>query len=192
MAENRTERLSRDYYDMLRIQNRPYLSWIATKGELPYAEEYLLTVRIRSYALGVVSNRYTVGVSPQCTVRVTLWDSYPDVAPNIRMLNIPPVFHPSWYAKGTYCPSTPWRADSSLKDYLLGMLKTLLYDPEQMDFTAPANYKAMNWYLKNRENTALFPSDTVVLSENTDEELAALAHAALSFDEIIDSWDITR
>ena len=184
---NRNERLAADYRDMLKIQDRPYLSWVAVKGELPYVEEYLLTVKLRSYALGVSSGRYVVGVVDRCTVKVTLWDSYPNVAPNVRMLSLPPVFHPAWYSKGTYCPPVPWRKDASLKDYVMQMLRTIRYEPELMDAAAPANYKALDWYLKHRDS-GLFESDQTELSENTDEEAAALEKAAGAFSEIIDSW----
>ena len=190
MPKKRNDRLASDYREMLKIQNRPYLSWIATKGELPYAEEYLLTVTLRTYALSVVSGRYTVGVIRRCTVRVTLWDSYPDVAPNIKMVSVPPVFHPNWYSKGTYCPSERWRPECSLKDHILRMLGTIRYDPSLIQTDAPANYKALSWYRKQRDSAALFPSDPTALTENSAEETAAIERAAASFDEIIDSWPI--
>lgn len=190
MCENRNERLAADFLEMLKLQNRPYLFWIAVKGEPPYAEEYLLTVRLRTYALSNLSGRYTVGTIPECTIKVTLWDSYPNTAPNIRMLNIPPVFHPCWYSKGAYCPTEPWRPETSLKDYVKRMLRTLIYDPTLIDTDAPANYKALDWYLKNRGDASLFPSDKAELTENTPKETAALEKAAISFDEIIDIWPV--
>lgn len=189
MSQNREERLTADYREMMKIQDRPYLSWIATKGELPCAEEYLLDVRLRSYALSVVDGRYTVGVTRRCTVRVTLWDSYPHVAPFVTMLGIPPVFHPCWYSKGTYCPAEPWNPEESLREYVRNMLGTILYDPSLSEPQAPANYKALDWYRKNRENTALFPSDPAELTENSPEEAQALACAPV-FDETIDSWGV--
>ncbi len=187
MSESRNDRLSSDYREMMKIQDRPYLSWIATKGELPYAEEYLLTVKLRTYALSVRSGVHTVGVIDRCVIRITLWDSYPAVAPYVRMLNLPPVFHPDWYSKGTYSPHTPWDPATSLKDFVVGMLKALRYDPERIDTTSPANYKALDWFLKNRDNDKLFPSDTTVLSENTREEIDAIEKSG-AFDEIVDSW----
>lgn len=187
MSERRNDRLSSDYREMMKIQDRPYLSWIATKGELPYAEEYLLTVKLRTYALSVRSGVHTVGVIDRCVIRITLWDSYPAVAPYVRMLNLPPVFHPDWYSKGTYSPHTPWDPATSLKDFVAGMLKTLRYDPERIDTTAPANYKALDWFLKNRDNDKLFPSDTTAIGENTEEEIAAIEKGG-AFDEIVDSW----
>jgi|GEM_PF-1740747 ubiquitin-protein ligase len=187
---DRNERLRADFYDMLSIRNRPYLSWTATKGDLPCAEEYLLDIRLRSYALSADHGRYTVGVTHGCTVKVTLWDSYPETAPYIKMLSLPPVFHPCWYSKGVYCPPRKWRADCSLKDYILEMLRTLRYDPELIESDAPANYKALDWYLKHRDDTALFPSDTTELSENSPQTAEAFGKSALCFDEIVDSWGI--
>lgn len=190
MPENRNERLARDFRDMLTIQDRPYLSWIATKGDLPYAEEYLITVRLRSYALTLIDGKYTVSTIDSCTVKVTLWDSYPLIAPNIRMLSIPPVFHPCWYSKGTYCPSELWRPEMSLKDYIMRMVRTIAYDPALSDVPSPANFKALSWYKKHRDDEKLFPSDHTELTENTQEEVSALEKAAFNVGEIIDSWEV--
>lgn len=190
MSCSRTDRLARDYREMLSIQDRPYLSWIAIKGDPPYAEEYLLTVRLRTYILSSESEMYKVGETDRCTVKVTLWDSYPHIAPNIRMLSIPSVFHPSWYSMGTYCPPEPWRPEHSLKDYVKCMLRTLIYDPAVIEASAPANYKALEWYMKNSGNTALFPSDNAELTENSVDRIAALEKAASSFGRVIDSWSV--
>ena len=190
MKDHRRDRLKRDFYEMLKIQDRPYLSWIAVKGEPPYAEEYLLTVRLRSYALSAQRGRYTVSVINGCTVRVTLWDSYPNIAPNIRMLSMPPVFHPSWYSKGAYCPPEQWSPDRSLKDCVMRMLGTIKYAPELIGSFAPANYKALDWFERNKDNDAWFPSDDTELTENSEEETAAAEKAALSLGEVIDSWGV--
>lgn len=186
MPQNRNERLAKDYRDMMKIQDRPYLSWIAIKGELPNAEEYLLDVKLRTYVLSVQSGRYAVGAVHRCTIRVTLRDSYPMTAPYVKMLDIPPVFHPDWYSKGVYSPSEPWRSDTSLKDYIMRMLSTLCGDPGRFETNTPANYKALDWYMKNRNDASLLPSDTTGLTENSDEEAAALEKAASSPNEIVD------
>lgn len=188
MPDNRSDRLAFDYREMLKIQNQPYLSWVAAKGGLPCVEEYLLTVKIRTYALSVTSGVTTVGVIDSCTVKVTLWDSYPYVAPHIKMLSTPPVFHPNWYSKGAYCASEPWRPEGSLKDYIKRMIETLQYDPSCIEAATPANYKALEWYQKNSGNPALFPSDKTELTENSPEAAAAAEKAAKAFDEIIDRW----
>lgn len=188
MPDSRKERLVFDYREMLKIQNRPYLSWIATKGEPPYAREYLLNVRLRTYVFSAKKNKCTVGAIRRCSIRVTLWDSYPDIAPYICMLDIPPVFHPDWYSKGTYCPSQPWRPTDSLKDHILRMLAGLKYEQPLTDNGTPANFKAQDWYRDNRDNAALFPSDTAELTENTPEEIADIEKALDPFTEIVDSW----
>ena len=187
MSDNRKDRLAADFHEMLYIQDRPYCSWIATKGELPYAEEYLLTIRVRTYALKTDEGRFIVGTIRQCTVKVSLWDSYPQVAPYIRMLSLPPVFHPDWYARGTYCSPVAWQPDASLKDYVKRMIATLQYAPELIGDVAPANYKALSWFEKHRDDEGLFPSDSFALTENTLEEAAAAKRAAIDFDEIVDS-----
>ena len=176
---------------MLKIQDQPYLSWIATNGEPPCAEEYLLNVRLRTYVLSVQEGRYTVSAISRCFIRVTLRDSYPQVAPYVTMLSIPPVFHPDWYSKGTYCSSQPWRPEDSLKDYIMRMLGTLRYDPSMMNTDSPANYKALEWYRKNL-GSALFPSDLTELTENTPDMCAALEKASLSCGEVIDSWPVRQ
>ncbi|MBR1534495.1 MAG: hypothetical protein IJ639_09020 [Ruminococcus sp.] len=190
MIHNRNERLAADYREMLKIQNRPYLSWIATKGEPPYAEEYLLTVRIRTYVFSAKHGVYTVGATRRCTIQMTLRDSYPHVAPYIKMLDLPPVFHPNWYSKGTYCPAERWHEDDSLLDYVKRMVDTLRYEPSSIKIDAPANYKALEWYLKNRENSSLFPADTTELTENEPEAVTAMEKAAGAFEEIVDSWNV--
>ena len=187
MPDHRKDRLASDYREMLKIQDRPYLSWIVTKGEPPYAEEYLLNVTLRTYALSALSGVLTVGAIRRCVIRIALWDSYPNAAPHIRMLSMPPVFHPDWYSKGTYCASEPWRPEISLKDHVMRMLRTIAYDPSLITDASPANYKALDWYQKNCGNTAWFPSDTSALSENPPEAIAALEKAVSPFDEIIDS-----
>jgi ubiquitin-protein ligase len=172
------------------MQDRPYLSWIVTKGEPPYAEEYLLRVTIRSYVFRMKNGECTVGAVGGFNVKVTLRPSYPYVAPYIRMLDIPPVFHPAWFSKGTYCPLSPWRPDIPLKEYIKEMLGTLRYDPALIETASPANFKALEWYRKNRENPALFPSDSVELSENSIEAAAAMEQSASALNEVVDRWSI--
>lgn len=187
MAENRNERLAFDFHEMLKIQDRPYLSWIATKGDLPYIEEYLLSVRLRTYALSARSGAYTVGAIRRCTIKVTLWGSYPDVAPHITMLDLPPVFHPDWYSKGAYSPAVKWDPEMSLKDYILRMLDALRYEPSLIGTDTPANFKALDWYMKHRDDTSLFPSDTVELTENDPQQITAAEKAMTEFEEVVDA-----
>ena len=190
MAEDRNVRLERDYREMLKIQDRPYLSWVASKGELPYAEEYLLTVKVRTYVFSAKQRVCRVGAVHRCTVRVTLWDSYPQVAPYVKMLSLPPVFHPNWFSKGTYCPPQPWHKEDSLKDYVKQLIRTLQYEPSLIETEAPANYKALDWYLKHRGNTELFPCDGTQLTENDADTAAEIDRIARFPEEIVDQWTV--
>lgn len=188
MAENRNERLEKDFGEMLKLKNRPYLDWMVIKGEPPCAEEYLLRIKLRTYVFRAKNGKCTVGAVSHSTIKVTLRDSYPDTAPYVTMLDIPPIFHPDWYSKGTYCPIDAWTPDTSLKDFILRMLRTLQYDPSLIKEELPANYKALEWFIKNRDTSSLFPSDTTVLTENSEEETAAMQSASAPFDEIVDTW----
>lgn len=190
MCSDRNTRLASDYRGMLAIQDRPYLSWIVTKGDLPCAEEYLLNIRLRTYAFRMRDGVCTVGAIRRCTVRVTLYPSYPYVAPCVRMLDIPPVFHPDWFSKGSYCPPAPWTPDTSLKDFILTMLDSLRYEPELIGDSSPANFKALDWYQANRGRAELFPSDPTPLSENDPDRIAVLKQSAEVFSEIADRWSV--
>ena len=190
MSADRNNRLASDYREMLSIQDQPYLSWIVTKGEPPYAEEYLLNINVRTYAFRMHSGECRVGAIHGCTVKMELWPSYPKTAPYIRMLDIPPAFHPNWYSKGTYCPPTSWSEESSLKDFVKQMIATLQYNPQLIETDSPANFKALDWYLKNKEDPSLFPSDTTKLSENSAEKAAEIEKAAATLEEVVDSWSV--
>ena len=104
------------------------------------------------------------------------------------MLNMPPVFHPNWYSKGTYCPSERWQEDDSLKDYVKRMLGTLTYDPTLVETRSPANFKAAAWFKKMRNHDELFPSDPVALTENAPDEITEKE----TLGAIIDSWESKR
>ena len=82
----------------------------------------------------------------------------------------------------------PWTPDTELKDYVKQMLGTLRYDPALIPSAAPANYKALDWYRKNRDNPALFPCDPTELSENSAQDAADKQRDP--FDEIVDRWSV--
>ena len=58
-----------------------------------------------------------------------------------------------------------------------------------METNAPANYKALDWYLRNCGKEGWFPSDRIELSENSIEQTAAIRDRDV-FGEVIDSWPI--
>ena len=62
--------------------------------------------------------------------------------------------------------------------------------PPLTETDLPANYKALDWYRKNRHRDALFPSDKTALTENGPDEIAAMEKNAPVFDEVVDSWPV--
>lgn len=145
-------RIASDYKEMCRIATSPIISWVATKGKAPYVEEYVLTIKVRTYS-------GPDKVMNQCKVRVTLPPDYPQRAPLTRMEGVL-VFHPNWFINGTYCCGS-YPLSESLGNYVLRMIRSLQYDPQ---VTNPnprdaANPDAIKWYLNNKHNKKMFPSD---------------------------------
>ena len=140
-------RIKTDYEEMLTIPANPVLSWKATKGIAPYIEEYLLTIKVRTYsAPGKIMN--------ECKVRVSIPENYPTVAP-VAYMEGTKVFHPNWFTSGKYCGGLNHPTES-LKSYIMRMIQTLQYDPAITNPRSPANPEANSWFLKNKH---LFPSD---------------------------------
>lgn len=150
-------RLKSDYEDMKKIKNQPYASWVVSKGAEPYVEEYLITINVRTYyAPGKAMNT--------CKVKITLPANYPYDAPDTIMVSDPLVYHPHWFISGRYCPGS-WGVSESLLRYTEKMIETLQNNPDLINPDSPANTDAMNWYLRNKNNKSLFPSDTTKLTE---------------------------
>lgn len=150
-------RLKSDYEEMKKIQNQSYVSWVVSKGVAPYVEEYLLTIKVRTYyAPGKTMNT--------CKVQITLPTDYPYSAPSAKMISEPLVYHPHWFLSGSYCPGS-WGVSESLLRFTEKMIETLQNNPDRINPSSPANKEAMAWYLKNKNNKSLFPSDTTKLTE---------------------------
>lgn len=150
-------RLKSEYEEMKMIQNTPYLSWEAVKGEPPYIEEYLLDVHLRTYC------------APEKTiegfkVKITLPKDYPYSPPVLKQVSEPLIFNPEWFLSGVYsigchCPSNP------LVRVIEMMLYTTQYSEEYIDINSPCNMEALKWYLNNKDNKDLFPSDSFFRKE---------------------------
>ena len=151
-AEVHKKRLKNDYEEMCCLANSPMVSWKATKGEAPYVEEYLLTINVRTYSgPGVIMN--------QCNVRISLPMDYPKRAPKVVMEE-PVVFHPNWYANGMW--DYGWfQCSESLGNFVARMIRSLQYDPMQINLYSPSNTEAKRWYLDNQEQLS---ADNQVLS----------------------------
>ncbi len=149
----RERRLESDYKEMLKIRSCPNIKWEITKGKAPYVEEYLITLKIRTYK----SKEQTMD---SCKVRVTLSDQYPKVAPNIVMLD-PKIFHPNWYESGRFCPGK-FLPSESLGSLVIRMIRTIQFDSMVTNPNSPANRDAASWY-ENNINKGIFPTDNTEL-----------------------------
>lgn len=144
-------RIKNDYDEMCRLKASPMIDWVATKGTAPYVEEYLVTINVRTYkAPNVPIN--------QVKVRIKLDPAYPNVAPVTKMEGTL-VFHPNWFSDGRYCCGFYDRTES-LGPYVNRMIQTLQYDHAVTNPNSPANLEAKSWYVTNKSNRRLFPSDT--------------------------------
>ena len=147
LAQLHRTRLENDYKEMRRIANSPMVSWVAEKGKAPYVEQYLLTIKVRTYS-------GPGKIMEQCKVRISLPTDYPKVAPNTEMIGTV-VYHPNWWENGRWCCGT-YKMTESLGNYVVRLIQTLQFDPVVTNPSSPANRDAKDWYLKNKE---LFPSD---------------------------------
>ena len=149
--ELRKIRLKNDYDEMMRIRSSPMVSWVATKGTVPYVAESLLTIKVRTYSS-------KDSVMNECTVRITLPEKYPTVAPNTVMEGTM-VFHPNWFDGTHRWCCGKYQASESLGRYVVRMIQTLQFDPLVTFPGSPANRDAAKWYSENAKNKKLFPSD---------------------------------
>ncbi len=152
--EIRNMRLKHDYSEMLSIRGES-IEWKATKGVVPFVEEYEVTINIRSIIGNGPQYRY------KHSVKVVLPSNYPNRAPDISMISTPYVFHPNWYTNGKWCFGS-WNIGEGLADHVLRMIRTLQYDLDITNEHSPANGEANSFYLDNRD-TGIFPCDKTTL-----------------------------
>lgn len=154
MAEDlRSIRLRNDHAQMSNLRGH-MIDWQPIRGQAPYVEEYLLTVRVRT----IVHPHPRYRDAHQ--IRVILPRDYPMRPPAAFMLTKPWAYHPNWYATdGRWCYGS-WSITESLAQYVLRMVRSLQYDMEITNENSPANAEANRWYKLNRSVPGLFPCDT--------------------------------
>ena len=158
-TEARQIRLRNDYATMENIRT-PWLTWTVTSGTAPYAEQYEIELRLKTYIDAQANTRNLH------TIRVTLGPDYPiNAAPLIEMTNKPGPFHPNWWTSGRWCYGT-WLVYESLGAHVVRMIQTLQYNEDITNAASPANSPARAWYLKNRDK-GLFPCDRTPLPDPT-------------------------
>jgi len=148
--EIRNKRLKNDFHEMENIRG-DVISWKPLKGTKPYIEEYELTINVKTIVDEMPEYSYMQ------KMKVVLPARYPDVAPEIRMIDKPFPYHPNWYKDGKWCFGT-WFMAESLGNHIIRMIKTLQYDKDITNEHSPANRDANIWYKENK-NSHLFPCD---------------------------------
>lgn len=144
-------RIKNDYNLMRCMQNHPVVSWVATKGNAPYIEEYLLTIKLKIYI-----NKTEV---TDCEIiRLTLPLDYPFVAP-IVVIESSPIFHPDWWYESRRWNCGCYHARESLFDFTVRMMKSLQYRADSINPYSPCSREAANWYIENKDNHDMFPTD---------------------------------
>lgn len=157
--EIRRIRLANDYKQMCNIKGN-VISWIPTKGNAPYIEEYKITVNVRTIiGIGNGEPRYR----NSSVVTVTLPPDYPVRPPVTVMESTPQPFHPNWYESKKWCYGS-WMMSEALGDHVIRMVKTLQFDPDITNENSPANTEAKSWYV-SRKRSGLFPCDRTKLPD---------------------------
>ncbi len=155
--EQHALRLKNDHAEMCNLRG-DVISWRALRGNLPFVEEYELTVNVRT----------VIGDGPNYRdtqlIRIRLPENYPSGPPQMTMISTPFPFHPNWYPNGTWCYGT-W-TEESLGHHVIRMIRTLQYDPEITFPESAANGAARDWYRRNLSK-GLFPCDRKILPDPT-------------------------
>jgi ubiquitin-protein ligase len=152
--EMRRERLRNDLAEMRRLQDSGVIH-VTAAGDPP--ESYRLNVKVRSI----------MGPGPtyrgEHDVQVDLPPGYPRTAPQVRMLSMPPPFHPNWFRSGSWCGGD-WTDEEHLAHLVLRMVRTLQFDPALTNPGSEANHEAAEWFRRNAHK-GLFPCDRTVMPD---------------------------
>ena len=142
------------YKKMLNIKDDDYLTWKVIKGAAPYVKEYLLHISIRTYC---GPNE----IMDTCDVKLTMPNDFKlGGAPRSRVVSNPLPFNPEWFRDGTF-GGFCWNRTDTLPIQIYRILLSLQFDPQYINPISTSNNSALQWYLENKDDTALFPSDNV-------------------------------
>lgn len=140
-------RLMNDYRLLCSITDNDFFTWEPIKGIVPYVEEYLFTIKVRTYAAPNTKIN-------QCKVRILLPPTYPQVAP-VAIMEDPKIYHPNWLESGRYDCGC-YKMTEILAVFVWRMIQNIQFNPTYVNPHSPFNHSAAQWYLANQQ---LFPSD---------------------------------
>jgi hypothetical protein len=140
----RAQRRLGDWQEMRNIRCRT-IDW-EVSDEPPSV--YVVTYRLHSFVdAATVRQEHHVSFTPG--------PDYPDTAPDVFILDRPPIFHPNVFPDGRICINpAAWSRDEGLGFVVLRVAKMLLYVPGVTNPSSAANPEAAAWYLYHRD---LFP-----------------------------------
>ncbi len=157
----RASRIANDYKEMIKLLESPNITWELIKGDSPYVEEYLITLKIHTY-------KSKDEIMDSCKIRITLPDQYPKIAPIATMLE-PRIFHPNWYPSGRY-DCGRFMPTESLGCFVIRMIRTIQFEDEVINPHSSSNTEAAKWYLENQDN-GIFPTDNIDLPVLRNEQI---------------------
>lgn len=92
-------------------------------------------------------------------VKITLPKDYPYLPPVFKQVSEPLIFNPEWFLSGVYSIGCYYPSNFLVRMIEM-MLYTTQYSEEFIDIKSPCNWEALKWYLDNKDNKDLFPSDS--------------------------------
>ena len=153
----RARRLENEYNELMDLDSS--IISVVPIGEAPY-EKYRVTFNLRT----IISEEPRFRETTICIL--TIPSGYPDVVPKLAVdsASLPAPWHPNWYKGGTWCFGT-WSKEESLVSYICRCAKTIQFDVDltASSYDAAANKEAIDFWEKNKNNSAMIPSDRTVL-----------------------------
>jgi len=102
------------------------------------------------------------------TVKIDLSNRYPFQEPTAKFVT--PIFHPNVFESGKICLGKKWLPTDTLDLLAERIAKIIIFEPDILDESDPANVKSKNWYVKLKsKNPSLFPTDNFLSSSNKKE-----------------------
>lgn len=160
-ADIRRTRLENEYRQMSNLRRQGSLiDWEVISGDSSAPDGYKITINARS----IISNRPDYRTKHVVELRIPA--GYPfNGSPEAKMVTMPPPFHPNWWANGKWCHGT-YAPSEPLGEYVIRMVKTIIFNPDITNPDSPANIDAKNWYLDNLQR-GIFPTDNIMMPDPT-------------------------
>lgn len=137
----RQARLLNDYRSMEELRNQ-------SGGMLTFSvdrsyQHYTVTINGIETLVGTREESFTKNRTH--VINIELTPEYPSKPPSVVFEKT--IFHPNWWADGRLCYGGEWTINTSLKEYVIDVIRMMQY--EIVNTSSPANVYANTWY-KNK------------------------------------------